>query len=398
MATVDAAPDPHPHGGSSTAPPPPLLRAVNERLVIAALHEQELKEKAEGHAAEMDALLESLHDGVVVLDAAGRITMSNDPARRILDLPAPAGDDAARSPVQIHLHELDGRPVPAGDSPFQAVLRGERFSGREYLLLRPGAAAVQVSFSGSAIHDGSGAVTCALAVCRDVTELRALERLRQEYVSLISHDLRNPLTAILFVADFLQGRMEQQGAADSARQLQSIQHEAERMNAMISDLLESAHMDSGGLALRRSPTDLLALVGALRVRLGRESGRVQVRAPAEGVIPHVHVDSAHVERVIMNLLTNAFKYSAPGSPVTIHIEPAAAEVRVSVADVGRGIASGDLARVFDRFFRVSRSDHVQGMGLGLYICRMIVQEHGGRIWAESVVGEGSTFIFTLPTS
>lgn len=239
---------------------------------------------------------------------------------------------------------------------------------------------------------------CALAVCRDVTELRALERLKQDYVSLISHDLRNPLSAILIMAEVLQNRPEQQCSGDSAGYLHSIQCEAERMDAMIRDLLESARLESGGVGLRRAPTDLLGLVTVLRERIGRDSARVHVRTDREGAISHVPADSARLERVIMNLVTNALKYSAPGSPVTIRVEPAPGEVRVSVADQGCGIASGDLPHVFDRFFRVTRSDHTEGVGLGLYISRMIVQEHGGRIWAESVVGEGSTFTFTLPTS
>lgn len=392
MSTSDAPPGPaRPPGG-----PLPPLREVNERLVIAALAEQEQKERAEGHAAEMDALLGSLHDGVVVLDPAGRITLANEAARHILRLPADPADAASRPPVHLPLHDLEGDPVPADEAPFHVALRGERFNGREYLLMHPGAAAARISFSGSAIRDRAGCVTCALAVCRDVTELRALERLKQDYVSLISHDLRNPLTAILFVADFLQNRMEREGAGDNARHLQSIQLEAERMNAMIGDLLEAARMDSGGLALRSAPTDLVALVAALAGRLGTDGARVRVHADGPAPIPHVPADGAHMERVVMNLVTNALKYSEPGSPVTIRIEPAPGEVRVSVTDRGRGIAADDLLRVFDRFFRVSRRDHHGGVGLGLYISRMIVQEHGGRIWAESVVGEGSTFAFALP--
>lgn len=397
MGRGDTAPEPGAHRVSPGAPSPPL-REVNERLLVAALHAQELKEEAEGHAAEMDALLESLHDGVVVLDPAGRIAMANDPARQILGL-SPTGQDGwATDLLQLRLHGLDRQPVPPHESPFQMALRGERFSGREYLLLRPDAPAAQVSFSGSAVCDDAGAVRCALAVCRDVTELRALERLKQEYVSLISHDLRNPLAAILFLTEILRIRMEQQGAADSDGDLHTIQREAERMDAMIRDLLESARIDSGGLSLRRAPTDLLGLVTALRDRLGKDRGRVHVHGYADGAIPPLSVDGARLERVIMNLVSNALKYSDPESPVTIRIEPAPGEVRVCVADRGSGIAGGDLTHVFDRFFRATRSDHAQGVGLGLYISRMIVQEHGGRIWAESVVGEGSTFTFTLPTS
>lgn len=397
MARSDAAPDPFAHRVSPGAAAPPL-REVNERLLVAALREQELREEAQGHAAEMDALLDSLHDGVVVLDPAGRIVMANDPARQILRLSGVGHDAPAADLLRLRLHGLDRRPLPPHESPFRAALRGERFSGREYLLLRPGAPAVQVSFSGSAVCDDAGAVRCALAVFRDVTELRALERLRQEYVSLISHDLRSPLAAIMFLTEIVRLRMEKQGATDAEGDLPGIQREVERMDAMLTDLLESARIDSGGLGLRRAPTDLCGMATQLCARLGGDGGRVQVRAEPAGAIPHVAADGARVERVLMNLVTNALKYSDAGSPVTIRIEPAPGEVRVSVDDRGRGIAGGDLPHVFDRFFRVTRSDHAQGVGLGLYISRMIVEEHGGRIWAESVVGEGSTFTFSLPTS
>ena len=397
MTRDDPAPDPY-IGGVSPGVPSPVLREVNGRLLVAALREQALKEEAEGHAAEMNALLDSLHDGVVVLNPAGWIVMANAPARQILGLSRTTRGHPASELLQLRLQGLDRRPIPPHDSPFQAALRGERFSGREYLLLRPDAPTARISFSGSAVCDDAGAVRCALAVCRDVTELRALERLKQDYGSLISHDLRNPLASIMFLTEILRLRSEKQGASDSVGDLQSIQHEAERMEAMINDLLESTRIDSGALVLRRVPTDLVGLATALCGRLGRDSGRVHVRADAEGAIPHVPADSARVERVIMNLVTNALRYSAPGSPVTIRIEAAPGEVRVSVTDRGRGITSADLSHVFDRFFRVTRNDHPQGVGLGLYISRMVVQEHGGRIWGESVVGHGSTFTFSLPTN
>lgn len=123
MARGDAVPEPHEHTVSPSAPSPPL-REVNERLLVAALREQELKEAAEGHAAEMDALLESLHDGVVVLDPAGRVAMANDPARQLLGLSPASEDDSATDLLQLCLHGLNGHPVPAEESPFQMALRG----------------------------------------------------------------------------------------------------------------------------------------------------------------------------------------------------------------------------------------------------------------------------------
>lgn len=386
----------HETGGRKPIPPASerRLREANERLVIAALREQEMKEAAEGHAAEMDALLGSLHDGVVVLDPRGRITMMNDPARRVLRVADGRDGAVPANPLHLDLRRLDGEAIPECDSPFHAALRGERYSEWEYLLVHPGESPRRISFSGSAVRDATEAVVCALIVCRDVTEIRALERLKQDYLSLISHDLRNPLTAILFLSDLVEHRMEAHGEAESRLLLQKVQREAERMETMIAELLDSARIDAGGLVLLRTETDLLDLVATIRGRLGPAECRVHV--DVDEAIPPAAVDPAQVERVIVNLITNALKYSPGDSPVTIRLERAPDEVRISVIDHGRGIARDDLLHVFDRYFRVSQGNNVPGVGLGLYISRMIVEEHGGRIWAESTLGTGSVFTFTLP--
>jgi two-component system, NtrC family, sensor histidine kinase KinB len=163
---------------------------------------------------------------------------------------------------------------------------------------------------------------------------------------------------------------------------------------MIQELLESSRLESGTVPLRTEPVELVRLVDDVVDRVA--SDRVSVRALAGGV--SVSADAGQVERVLANLVTNALKYSPPGAPVVVRVERADGEAVVSVTDRGARIAPERLARLFQRLtrLRAGSSAEVEGIGLGLYIARLIVEAHGGRIWAESDVGTGSTFHVSLP--
>jgi NtrC-family two-component system sensor histidine kinase KinB len=166
------------------------------------------------------------------------------------------------------------------------------------------------------------------------------------------------------------------------------------MDAMIQELLEASRLESGTVPLRTEPVELVRLVEGVIERVGAE--RVRVQALAGGT--WVSVDAGKVERVLTNLVSNALKYSPPDSPVVVRVGRADDEVLVSVADRGTGIAPEELSRLFQRFARLRAGPpgEAEGIGLGLYIARLIVEAHGGRIWAESDVGEGSRFTFSLP--
>ena len=220
---------------------------------------------------------------------------------------------------------------------------------------------------------------------------------RDDFLGIVSHDLRNLLGGIVTSAGLLaamagEGPQGTQVLAGTAR----IQRYAARMNRLIGDLLDVASIDAGRLAIKAVPGDVAAVVQeAVELLAGDAAARnIDLRADVEGSTVAVF-DHDRVMQVLANLVSNAVKFSPDGGHVSLCVAAADEGVRVSIVDTGVGIPEKMLESVFRRFWQAEDNDS-RGLGLGLYISRSIIEEHGGRIWAKSTVGEGSTFIFTLP--
>jgi signal transduction histidine kinase len=171
---------------------------------------------------------------------------------------------------------------------------------------------------------------------------------------------------------------------------------ARQMNGLISDLVDSIYLESGALHLSKEPVALSEFLRELLGAAGGAPGAERFRMEIPPDLPVVQADTARLTRVVQNLAGNALKYSAPGTSILVDVRRGEHEVVVSIADLGAGIAPEDLPRIFDRFYRGGQRGKIDGLGLGLYISRLIVEAHGGRIWCESTVGEGSTFRIALP--
>jgi signal transduction histidine kinase len=231
------------------------------------------------------------------------------------------------------------------------------------------------------------------------TRLRAREeatRLKEDFLSAAAHDLKTPLTTVVAQAQFLERKATRDPAAPSDLPgLQRIVRESQRLSALVTDLLDAARMEQGRLVTDREPVDLGALVSSVvaRHQPGGHATELDVRGAVVG-----DYDSRRIEQLVENLIENAEKYSPEATPVRVSVWQQDGEAHITVKDDGIGIPASDLPRIFERFARASNVDDrkFHGMGLGLYICRGIVEEHGGRIWADSEVGKGSTFHVALP--
>lgn len=226
-------------------------------------------------------------------------------------------------------------------------------------------------------------------------------RAREDILAIVSHDLRNPLGAIDLSATML---LQTHGDDDrSRRQLEIVRRSVSRMQHLISDLLQMASIQSGKLALTRGRHDtarLLADIREVQQPLVSQHGMALTWEPDPDELGGITLDCdrERIIQVFANLIGNAVKFGAHGAAITIRVEPAPEHVAFTVADMGPGISPDELAHIFDPYWSAKRGSRKAGTGLGLYICKGIIDSHGGRIWAESTEHEGSRFSFTVPVA
>ena len=276
--------------------------------------------------------------------------------------------------------------------------RGEALScSMEKRYIRKNGETVWVNMTSSVIHDDRGQPLYLVAMIEDITRRKAAEEFREQYVHTISHDLRAPLTIIRGHARMLQRALEKSAVkGPDWLSVEAILKGTDRMQAMIQDLVDSVRFEAGELRLQKRAVDLGTFVSDLleRARAMMEDRQVRVRIPAN--LPAVSADPDRLERVLMNLVTNALKYSPADSEVLLLAGRSRGEVVMSVVDRGVGIPPEDLPHLFERFYQPRAGRIAGGLGLGLFITKMLVEAHGGRIWVESEPGKGSSFHFTIP--
>ena len=241
----------------------------------------------------------------------------------------------------------------------------------------------------------------------DVTELRRLQRIRSEFIDNLSHELRTPVTTIRLLTETLTADLDRPDVHVPARtrdRIQKIDAETGLLAQMVTELLDLSRIEGGAADLRLANIRLVGVIDAAieRLRPFADRQRIGLEADIEPDLPAVRGDEGRLAQLLVNLLHNALKFSPAGSVVTVEARRADDEgfVAVSVVDQGIGIGRADLDRVFERFYKADRARErgEGGTGLGLSIARHIVEGHGGRIWAESRKGKGSTFTFTLPVA
>ncbi|MBI4553264.1 MAG: PAS domain S-box protein [Candidatus Latescibacteria bacterium] len=334
--------------------------------------------------AQLEAVLAGMTEGVMVTDTRGRIILTNPAFDRILGF-----DDGClgKRPIEVV------RNVSLQEA-VDTALSGSGVSVQE-IVLPGGGRTLEVHLAPIRISDRSHGL---VAVFHDITDLRRLERVRRDFVANVSHELRTPLTSIKGYAEtLLDGALDDATAA--RRFLEAIQKHANRLQALVEDLLQLSRLESGRTEVNLLPCDLGALarrvVESLDDRMSRKRLSVQVETP-DSLSPAL-ADEALMEQVFFNLLDNAIKYTPDGGRITVRVYAQPTDVHVEVTDTGIGIPAEALPRIFERFYRVdrARSRELGGTGLGLSIVKHIVEVHGGRVWAESEMGRGSTFHLAL---
>jgi PAS domain S-box-containing protein len=384
------------------------LAASHERLDALRAHVEgelaqtirRLEEATEREAlarAELEAAFEAVPEGIVAYDPSGRIERMNAAAERLLRYePGQLEESLHARWSRLRPQTVEGKPLALEENPIVRALRGERVAGVVLSVESEPGKRLWVSMSAAAMRADDGRIRGAIASLTDIGTIQRLQSQREDLLRAVSHDLRNPLQITLLQAERLQRLLAGTALEKERVAAERIAQASKNMGVMIRDLVEAARMENGRLALQLAPVRLGALLERL---LAHSAGaldvaRVSLDVPAD--LPAVLADVARLERVLVNLVGNALKYSPEGTPVRVTAGAADGKLVVSVADRGVGIAAEDLPRVFERFYRGQRTAKADGLGLGLYIVQLLVDAHGGRVWAESTPGEGSTFSFTLP--
>jgi two-component system phosphate regulon sensor histidine kinase PhoR len=345
--------------------------------LISTFDEQNTSLEAE--RSRLATVLEQMTDGVLIADENGLIRFANPAAGRLFQTSNPIDRsitevvrnhqlvEAWRRCKQTRKMQSESVEVPTRHQYLQLVVIPDQHSSGSLLLVQ------------------------------DLTRIRRLETVRRDFISNLSHELRTPLASLKALTETLQdGALDDPPAA--RRFIDQIQIEVDAITQMVTELLELSRIESGRLSLDLSPVAPYDLLSSASSRMQLQVGRagLNLRVECGNDLPNVKIDSQRLEQVLVNLIHNAVKFTKPGGEVVLFAEAGIGEVRFAVRDTGIGIPADDVPRIFERFYRVDKSRAGSGTGLGLSIAKHIVEAHKGRIWAESVEGQGSTFFFAIP--
>ena len=375
-----------------------VMFASQAALVIANASRHRSEQQAR---ANLETLIDTSPVGVAVFDARTGVPVSfnREAARIVGDLQAPG-----RPPEQLlevlTFRRADGREISLEEFPLaQALNTGETVRAEEIVIQVPDGRSVTTLINATPIYSEGGGLESVVVTLQDMTPLEEMERLRAELLGVVSHELRTPLAAIRGSATTM---LDDESALDPAEMRQFhriIVEQADRMRALIGDLLDVARIETGTLSVSPGPAEVAVLVDEARNTFLNAGGRNNIRIELLPDLPLVMADRRRIVQVLGNLLSNAARHSPESSVIRVSAVRQGVHVAVSVADEGRGIPADRLPHLFWKFSQVEPEDQGDDTGLGLAVCRGIVEAHGGRIWAESEgVGLGARFTFTLPAA
>jgi PAS domain S-box-containing protein len=247
------------------------------------------------------------------------------------------------------------------------------------------------------VTNADGEPFCMMAYFVDITERKKLEQLKDEFIGLVSHELRTPLTVINGCLSTVLTEWDRLPSGEAQQLLRDASLESESLSHLVENLLELSRFQAQQLALYAEPTDAKILVIETLNKIKRQAPSHQFSMSIPDKLPSIHADPLRVERILYNLLENAAKYSPPGSRIKISVKAEPERLLIGVSDQGKGLSPSERAKLFSPFQRLEGNlDRARGAGLGLVVCKRLVEAHGGEIWVESKKGKGSTFFFTLP--
>ena len=396
----------------------PALMTMGSQLGLAIANVR-LYQDTRTERLKLNAVINSIAEGVVLCNREGRLVLANQSAMELLSVERiPLEQSLSEMPDFYAMRDLEGDSLPVEQLPLARALSGEVF--HEYRLLSHGASGIDtvLGFSGAPVYDDENNVDGAVVIFRDVTTSQKLERAKDDFLAVAAHELRSPLAAVRGYTDLLVRREQRRGEEDSPelRGLNILAQQVTHMLRMVDNILDVSRIDAGQVSLQLQRVNLVAVVEQVieqqRPIAGDRMLALESAAPELLAV----CDPLRIRQVLTNLVGNAIRYSAAATRVSVRmsIEPAGVIAAhhtaytarpdsddqtlmalIAVRDQGSGISEEQLSRLFKRYAR-GRERRGEGLGLGLYLSREFVARHGGDIWAESREGQGSTFYVALP--
>ena len=374
-----------------------LASQAGAAIANARKYQDEIQAKAD-----LEALIDISPVGVVVFDApSGRVASHNQEVRRIFGDVQLQGRSMMELLDVVTVRRADGQKIePEKYSVLVSILREARAVRAEEIIFEfPDERKITTLVNVTPIVSDKGEALSVVLTMQDMTPIEEQERQRAEFLSMVNHEMRAPLATIKGCATTAMGTSSVLHPAESEQFFRIIDAQADHMSALINDLMDAAYIETGSLSVSLAPVDLAVMLDQARNMFTGVGHRnpVQIDLPAD--LPRVRADQQRIVQVVGNLLSNAAKHSPETS--TIRVEAALKDllVEVSVVDEGTGIPTERLPHLFRKYARRDRDDRRVGPGLGLAICKGLVEAHGGRIWAESVeAGPGTRFTFSIPVS
>jgi two-component system phosphate regulon sensor histidine kinase PhoR len=349
-------------------------------LVVKILHQfSEIRNEQ----TKLNAILSNMKDGVVLVDQTGNVELINPAAQEMFSIEQKAAIGSSLVEV-VRQHQINDMWKKCLDTK-------ETQTSNVQISLDRGHIQATASLIGDVLP---GEV---LLLFKDLSLIRKLETIRQDFISNISHELRTPLASLKALSETLQDGALRDPEV-SSRFLLQMDEEIDDLTQIVQELLELSKIESGKVPLEKKSIKPIELINrpVERMKLQSDRAGIAMEISISSKLPEVLVDMARMQQVIINLIHNAIKFTPPGGMITITAREETDQVVFGVNDTGEGIAEDDLERVFERFYKADRSRSRGGTGLGLSIARHIVETHKGRIWVESEIGKGSTFWFSIP--
>ena len=372
-----------------------LLQSFADQAAI-AVHNAQLYSQVSDEKRRLDALLDSVADGILILGANHKIERFNQAFIRLVDLPVSqirghTHDEVVRlfrpkNGLTLDQAEAGGWPLSPGATLY---IEGD--------LKRSGDIPIPVGITYAPLFSDENSLLNIIASFRDITRFREAEELKSTFVSVVSHELKTPVALIKGYVSTLRredASWEREIIDDS---LQVIEEEADRLTSLIENLLDASRLQAGALSINLTDISLDYLVERIVERFRTQTTTHKFTIDFPPNFPCILADEDRIIQVISNLLSNAIKYSPNGGEINIGGQVRIDQIIVCVSDCGSGIAPGDIPYVFDRFYRAQDASRTtKGAGLGLYLARAVVEAHGGRIWVDSQFTQGARICFSLP--